>query len=161
MVVAAIGIAACSSRAPAGAPPATPSIPVAPASNDAIPDAAVVPGGVRDKEVRLQEQVRFAKGARSVDAKGREVLAEVAKLLGWNPQVRKLAVQAHASSDEARAAELSKARADAVVAELVKLKVDAERLVAESYGDTRPVADNKTEEGREKNRRVRFVVAAP
>ena len=49
---------------------------------------------------------------------------------------------------------LSDERAKTVVAELVKLGIDAKRLVGEGYGDQHPVADNATEEGRAKNRRI-------
>jgi len=49
---------------------------------------------------------------------------------------------------------LSQARAETVMAEIVKLGIDKARLEAEGYGDQFPVADNATEEGRQKNRRV-------
>ncbi|MEE9903916.1 MAG: DUF937 domain-containing protein [Chlorobium sp.] len=49
---------------------------------------------------------------------------------------------------------LSKERAEAVMAEIVKLGIDNSRLEAEGYGDQFPIADNATEEGRQKNRRV-------
>ena len=49
---------------------------------------------------------------------------------------------------------LSADRAASVVAELVKLGIDKTRLESEGYGDQHPVADNATEDGRAKNRRV-------
>ena len=49
---------------------------------------------------------------------------------------------------------LSDARAKTVMAELVKLGVAANRMTAEGYGQENPVADNATEEGRAKNRRI-------
>jgi len=49
---------------------------------------------------------------------------------------------------------LSKDRAEAVMTEIVKLGIDKTRLEAEGYGAEHPVADNATEEGRQKNRRV-------
>jgi outer membrane protein OmpA-like peptidoglycan-associated protein len=53
---------------------------------------------------------------------------------------------------------LSKARADAVVRELVtKYGVEAKRLKAHGVGSLAPVASNRTEEGRAKNRRVEVV----
>jgi outer membrane protein OmpA-like peptidoglycan-associated protein len=53
---------------------------------------------------------------------------------------------------------LSKRRAQAVYDFLVSQDVAAARLSAEGYGESRPVADNGTEEGRQKNRRVDLVI---
>lgn len=53
---------------------------------------------------------------------------------------------------------LSKKRAQAVSDFLESQGVDAKRLSWEGYGKTRPVADNNTEEGRQKNRRVDLVI---
>lgn len=53
---------------------------------------------------------------------------------------------------------LSKARADAVMKELVtKYKVSAGRLKAYGVGSLAPVASNKTDDGHAKNRRVELV----
>ena len=49
---------------------------------------------------------------------------------------------------------LSQKRAENTMQEIVKLGIDAKRLEAEGYGDKYPVADNTTEEGRQKNRRI-------
>ena len=52
---------------------------------------------------------------------------------------------------------LSQKRAEAIVAELVKMGVDEFNLKATGKGSHEPVADNGTEEGRAKNRRVEFI----
>ena len=52
---------------------------------------------------------------------------------------------------------LSEARAKSVVAALVAQGVSADRVSAKGYGQSSPVADNRTEEGRAKNRRVELV----
>ncbi|MEO8146466.1 MAG: OmpA family protein [Bacteroidia bacterium] len=53
---------------------------------------------------------------------------------------------------------LSKNRAEATKNYLVKKGVSADRIISDGLGDTNPIADNKTAEGRAKNRRVDFVV---
>jgi len=53
---------------------------------------------------------------------------------------------------------LSEQRAKAVMQYLIERGVDASRLQAVGYGLTKPVADNNTEEGRAKNRRVELVI---
>lgn len=49
---------------------------------------------------------------------------------------------------------LSERRAESVKAYLVKQGMDASRITTQGFGETEPVADNKTKEGRAKNRRV-------
>jgi OOP family OmpA-OmpF porin len=60
--------------------------------------------------------------------------------------------------DEATNNQLSKARAEAVLAYLVGVGVPADRLTAVGYGASRPIASNDTEEGRAQNRRIEFSV---
>lgn len=52
---------------------------------------------------------------------------------------------------------LSQARAEAVRTYLIGKGISADRLTAKGYGESNPVADNKTEEGRFHNRRVELV----
>ena len=52
---------------------------------------------------------------------------------------------------------LSQQRADAVKAQLVKMGIDGSRLSTKGFGDTKPISDNSTPEGKANNRRVEFV----
>lgn len=86
-------------------------------------------------------------------------LKEIGKLLQEN-KVLKLYVVGH--TDNVGTIDynmkLSKARADAVMKELVtKYKISSERLKAYGVGSLAPVASNKTDDGRAKNRRVELV----
>jgi OmpA-OmpF porin, OOP family len=53
--------------------------------------------------------------------------------------------------------QLSQQRADAVKTQLVTMGVDGSRLTAKGFGDTKPIADNASPEGKANNRRVEFV----
>jgi outer membrane protein OmpA-like peptidoglycan-associated protein len=85
-------------------------------------------------------------------------VVEVVKLLQQNPALR-LAVQGHTdntgSADHNR--QLSKARAQAVVANLTQHAIASPRLQAAGFGPDRPIADNGTEQGKARNRRVELV----
>ncbi len=54
--------------------------------------------------------------------------------------------------------DLSQRRAESVKRQLVEYGCDAEKIKAFGYGDTRPVASNETEEGRQQNRRVEITI---
>jgi len=89
------------------------------------------------------------------------LLNEVADVIKKNPQIKKLAVEGHASADgDAKLNEkLSDERAKSVRQYLIdKGGIKAEMLTAKGYGESKPIADNKTPEGKEKNRRVEFTI---
>lgn len=98
-----------------------------------------------DKAV-LRRQVEFS-------------LVRVATILNQYPEM-KILVEGH--TDNIGRAEynldLSRRRAKAVFDFLAEQGVDAQRMTVEGYGMTRPVADNDTAEGRQRNRRVDLVI---
>ena len=68
-------------------------------------------------------------------------------------------IAGHADTDgnADRNLDLSQRRADAVVAYFVSRGESPDRFIAVGYGDTRPIADNSTAAGRQKNRRIEFI----
>jgi len=53
---------------------------------------------------------------------------------------------------------LSLNRASAVYEYLIKNNIDSKRLTFKGFGETKPIADNKTELGRKNNRRTSFII---
>jgi outer membrane protein OmpA-like peptidoglycan-associated protein len=115
---------------------------------------------VRDKEIVIGEQVQFEVDQSVIKKESDGLLDTIAKVLKEHPEIAKIEVQGH-TDNTGKAAHnklLSKARADAVRRALVKRGVGDRRLVAQGYGQERPIGDNDVEAGRAKNRRVQFVI---
>jgi len=103
--------------------------------------------------------VYFDTGKAEIKPESDSTLGEIARLLRANPTM-KLHVVGHTDNVGTVAANtvLSKQRADAVVAALVsKYQIAAGRLDSAGVGSLAPVATNRTEEGKAKNRRVELV----
>ncbi len=90
---------------------------------------------------------------------GRRAVAEVARILNSCPRTRVL-VAGHTDSTGSATYNqaLSERRAAAVARELMNNGVAAERLEAVGFGESRPVASNRTRAGRARNRRIEFVI---
>ena len=96
----------------------------------------------------------------TIKPESRPALEDAAKILIQNPTIM-VEIQGHTDSigSDKYNQQLSERRAQAVVDYLVReLGIDSGRLTAKGYGESRPVADNSTEDGRALNRRVEFVI---
>jgi OOP family OmpA-OmpF porin len=103
--------------------------------------------------------IYFDTGKSEVKPESEAALQEVAKLLSGDPNLKLLVVGHTDSVGQLEAnMKLSQARAEAVIQALSKSHgVAANRLKAQGAGPIAPVATNRTEEGRAKNRRVELV----
>jgi outer membrane protein OmpA-like peptidoglycan-associated protein len=88
-------------------------------------------------------------------------LDKLVQLLNENPTL-KIEISGHTDNvgKPADNLALSNNRAKSVVQYLISKNIAATRLTAKGYGETRPVADNKTEEGRAQNRRTEMKVVS-
>ncbi len=107
---------------------------------------------------RVALEVNFDTGSDKIKAESQPVLDEVRNLLSQNGDLR-LNIEGHTDNvgDAAANLALSKKRAAAVVAWLTSQGIAAGRLSSAGFGATRPVADNASELGRARNRRVELV----
>lgn len=143
-------------------------VPVADTDNDGVnddddkcpgsPAGAKVNGyGCKEKEVaKVELNVLFATGKADVDPASKDQIQNFAKFMKEFPTT-KVAIEGH--TDNVGGAKtnltLSQARANAVQKILIEqYGIAANRLSAKGFGSSKPVADNKTPEGREQNRRV-------
>jgi len=102
--------------------------------------------------------INFDTDKATIKPESRPIVDQIVKLLKDNPGL-KVGIEGHTDSTgtPARNKTLSQQRAESVVSALVKAGIDAKRLSAAGWGQDKPIADNKTEEGKAKNRRVEIV----
>lgn len=101
--------------------------------------------------------VKFQTGKAVLKKESNKILTDIANILTKYPYYN-LRIEGHtdsAGNDKANQI-LSEKRAQACLDFLVKKGVDKTRLSSAGFGETRPVADNKTTAGKTKNRRVEF-----
>jgi OOP family OmpA-OmpF porin len=129
---------------------------------DVTMDAAAMATGLGTNGSVALYGIYFDTGKADLKAESEPTLSEIAKLLKASPAMR-IFVVGHTDmvGESAANIKLSQARTEAVVAALVaKHGIAATRLVAFGNGPCAPVASNKTDDGRAKNRRVELVEIA-
>ncbi|MBK1716724.1 flagellar motor protein MotD [Thiocystis violacea] len=113
-------------------------------------------------ELAINTSLLFSSGSATIEPAARPMLAEVALLLGK----RDVRIHVEGHTDNLPISntiypsnwELSSGRAATVVNLFARTGVDPERMVAIGYGEFQPTADNLTEAGRARNRRVAVIV---
>jgi OmpA-OmpF porin, OOP family len=120
------------------------------------PEEIVVEVDEEAGRVELREMILFETGSAEILPQSYPLLNQIARVLNENPQVELVRIEGHTDNQGGAAynLDLSQRRAESVRTSLIERGVDEDRLLAEGFGLTRPVADNATEEGRADNRRV-------
>jgi OOP family OmpA-OmpF porin len=133
--------------------------PPSPAAEPAKPPPEPPPRvEVREDKIVISEKIQFDNDQETIKPASFELMNEIVAVILKNPHIKRLRIEGHASS-EGRAGHnkrLSARRAKAVMKYLVDKGIAPDLLAAVGYGADKPIADNGTEEGREKNRRVEF-----
>ncbi|XXF76448.1 Ig-like domain-containing protein [Myxococcaceae bacterium GXIMD 01537] len=127
---------------------------------DGCPDKGKVKVLVEGERILILEKVYFATGKDIILPRSFSLLKQVAQVLRANAHLEKVRVEGHTDDQgaDAKNLDLSQRRANNVRAHLVQEGIEAVRLEATGYGETRPVDTNKTAKGREANRRVEFTI---
>jgi outer membrane protein OmpA-like peptidoglycan-associated protein len=115
---------------------------------------------VKEDVVDVKETIAFEFSGWGLAKDSHDILDEVAKVLNQHPELKKIRVEGHTDTQGGynENVRLSQKRANNVVKYLVSQGVDAKRLFAEGFGPNKPIADNNSDEGRAKNRRVVFAI---
>lgn len=113
-------------------------------------------------QIEIQDKILFGSSEASLLKEGNRLLKKLIPLLVQSSGL--IYIEGHTDNRPIKTSqfpsnwELGAARATSVLHYLTSQNIDSSRLRAITYGDTKPIADNSTDEGREKNRRVSLVI---
>ena len=169
--VPAIGACNASASFKAGgedakAPPPPPPPPPPPAATTAEPAPTPAPATdakpvLKKDKLEIPGQIVFESGKAILKPESEAGINQLKQYLDETPRVTKLRIEGHTDnvgSPESNET-LSGQRALAIKAALIAKGITKERLLAVGFGQTKPLADNTTEDGKAKNRRTEFHVA--
>jgi outer membrane protein OmpA-like peptidoglycan-associated protein len=114
---------------------------------------------VTQEKIELKQKIFFDTDKATIQARSFALLDEIANVLKSRPTMT-VRIEGHTDARGKRAhnMQLSQARAESVRQHLVGLGVEIPRMEARGYGPDQPIETNKTAAGREKNRRVEFII---
>jgi len=129
-----------------------------------IKNFRIAEGGVKYYDRFLQDGkivsngIRFDVGKATLRQESMGVLNEIYKMLSDHPEIS-VSIEGHTDSDGDKDLnqKLSEERAEAVRKQLISMGIKAERLTSKGFGESKPVNNNDTPEGKAENRRVEFV----
>lgn len=109
-----------------------------------------------------EKKISFEPGSTTLDGPSRTTISQIAEVLLDCPEFE-IQVAGHTDSQgrEEMNLNLSQSRAEAVVSALRSERISWRGLRAKGFGETAPIADNDTAEGREANRRIEFSLVLP
>lgn len=113
--------------------------------------------------VSMSDKLLFKSASANVEPKGVEAITKIAEVMNKNTDIN-MAIEGHTDSLAINTSrfkdnwDLSVARSVSVVRLLTASGVDPQRVTAAGKGEFTPIGDNKTKEGRAKNRRTEIVL---
>ncbi|HEX3760597.1 MAG TPA: OmpA family protein [Kofleriaceae bacterium] len=115
---------------------------------------------IENGKVFIFGKVQFSTNSARIDRRSEPLLDQIAQALNANPGIGSIVIEGHTDNvgDTRFNQRLSEERAVAVREALIHRGVDGDRLRPHGFGETRPLAPNKSPAGRAKNRRVDFVI---
>lgn len=129
-------------------------------STESIPSVITIKFSNDQKQILVSQKILFQQGKALPTTDSIKVLDNLIVFLKKNLQIKKVEIRGHtdSSGNPKSNVDLSQERADVIKSYLAQKGIDPKRLTSKGYGSTKPMATNDTEEGREKNRRVEFMI---
>ena len=114
------------------------------------------------RDAGAARKITFAPSSTEIEPEAQETIDKIAEILK-DCQDAPIEIGGHTDSQgrEIMNEQLSQARADAVLNAIMARRILVSNLTARGYGESQPIADNGTEEGREANRRIEFRLVKP
>ena len=115
---------------------------------------------VTTQELRCDAQILFARGKAVIEPASAPLLETIAAALKQNPAIELLEIAGHADAtgDPMTNIDITRRRADAVLAALAERGIEKQRMRAAGYGSYCPLVPGKDDEANEKNRRVELKI---
>jgi outer membrane protein OmpA-like peptidoglycan-associated protein len=115
---------------------------------------------IAGNELKIKRQIHFETDSAKISLDSTGLLEEIADAMLRNPCLKQIEIQGHTDNTGAKEHNkvLSDQRANAVREWLLQHGVEPGRLVAQGYGQERPISPNVTPAGKERNRRVQFMI---
>lgn len=118
---------------------------------------------IKDKQIALSQSIEFRVAKTEpppIEPASEAVLVQIQETLAEHPELTKVEISGHTDNQgkEGFNIKVSQSRADAVKKWLVEKGVAEGRLVTVGYGPKKPIADNKTKEGRAQNKRIEITI---
>ena len=151
---------AAPARPPVPAEPPKPAPPPPPAPPPEPPKPAPAPPPPAPKPVPIFENAYFNENKTNIDPVAAKALDRDGMILKDNPDI-KVEIGGHTdfSGSEGARQKISEKRAESAKKYIMdKFNISGDRMTIKGYGSQKPIADNKSKEGRAKNRRVEFRV---
>lgn len=124
------------------------------------PPPPVQVDAIVEEKIIITQKIHFEFDRAIIRPISYPIVDDVADLLRRNPQIQRIRVEGHTDwiGSDAYNQHLSEARARAVRDYLIQKGIEPGRLEAVGYGESRPIADNNSVQGRARNRRTEFTV---
>lgn len=111
-------------------------------------------------KIVIREKIQFDLNKATIKSDSHELLGEIVDVFAENTHIKKVSIEGHTDDQgsDAYNQKLSDQRAKSVLDYLVGKGIDAKRLTSKGFGESKPIASNETEDGKEQNRRVEFII---